>query len=304
MTRDAARPALRALGFNDLEAEVYLFLLASPPVTAYRIGRALGRATANVYKAVESLARRGAVEVEEGEQRTCRAVPVDDLARQLERTFRGSLDGAVRALADLEVPSFDERVYKLESVPRLFERCHEMLARAHTVAVIDAFPRALERIRPWILEAAARGVEVFVEAYQPVDLPGVKVAWFADGARAVEPWRSEQLNVVVDGREHLVALLTSDLGEIRQAVWSGSLYLSCLQHAGRLSEHTLIAMIEAVGQGDPERALRVLDDHRFFYRSAVPGQRELFERLSPTAVRARPATPPRSRTRTPPRRSR
>ena len=98
MTRASALASLRDLGFNDLEAEVYMFLLPSEPITAYRIGRAIGRPTANVYKAVESLARRGAVVIEEGEQRTCRAVPVVDLTKQLERAFRESLDRAKGAL--------------------------------------------------------------------------------------------------------------------------------------------------------------------------------------------------------------
>ena len=281
MTRASALASLGDLGFNDLEAEVYMFLLPSEPITAYRIGRAIGRPTANVYKAVESLARRGAVVIEEGEQRTCRAVPVADLTKQLERAFRESLDRAKGALTNLQAAPLDERVYKVESVPRLFERRTEMLRRARRVAIVDAFPGALERIRPAILEAARRDVDVFVEAYAPIDLPGVRLAVFPDGARSVETWGSEQLNVVVDGAEHIVALLSSDLTEIRQAVWSNSLYLSCLQHAGRLCEHTVVAMIAALADGKPDDALRLLEEHRFFLRGDVPGQRMLVERLTP-----------------------
>jgi len=102
--RDSPKDALTSLGMNDLDAEVYLFLLPSEPMTAYRIGQSIGRPTANVYKAVESLARRGAVVVEDGEQRTVRAVAPDDLARQLERDFRASLDRAKSALAELPPP--------------------------------------------------------------------------------------------------------------------------------------------------------------------------------------------------------
>ena len=97
----------------------------------------------------------------------------------------------------------------------------------------------------------------------------------------METWGSEQLNVVVDGAEHIVALLSSDLTEIRQAVWSNSLYLSCLQHAGRLCEHTVVAMIAALADGKPDDALRLLEEHRFFLRGDVPGQRMLVERLTP-----------------------
>ena len=70
---------LHSLGLNRLEAEVYTFLLEQPePVTAYRAGRALGRPTANVYKAIEALARKGAVVIDEGSTRLCRPSPPSD----------------------------------------------------------------------------------------------------------------------------------------------------------------------------------------------------------------------------------
>jgi len=298
VAKDDAVEALRELGFNDLEADVYLFLLSSPPLTAYKVGRALGRPTANVYKAVESLARRGAVLVEEGEQRVCRAVPVGALSRQLERVFRSSLEQAQAALAGLERAQADERVYKLESTPRLFARCEEMLAHAERIAVVDAFPRALERLTPWIAAACKRGVEVFVEAYAPAKIPGAKVVLAPSSQQVLEHWRSEQLNVVVDGREHLLALLSSDLTEIRQAVWSNSLYLSCLHHAGRLCEHTLVAAMEQASLNRPDEVLRLLREHGFFIKSEVPGQQELLARFAVPPADEPPAARPRSRRRT------
>lgn len=76
---------LRDLGLNQLEAEIYTFLLPNEPMTAYRVGKAIGRPTANVYKSIENLARFGAVLVEEGTNRVCRAVPVEEFIRQIGR---------------------------------------------------------------------------------------------------------------------------------------------------------------------------------------------------------------------------
>lgn len=280
MRSEDAIESLRELGFNQLEAEVYLYLLPSPPVTAYRIGQALGRPTANVYKAVESLARRGAVLVEDGDQRVCQAVPVAELKKQLEKGFQRSLEVMERSLAKLESAPPDERVYKIESAVRLFEQCSQMLDRAQTVVVVDAFPHALERIRPRLLEVLKRGVALYVEAYEPIDLPGARVILVPMGRKSIATWQSEQLNLVVDGREHLLALLTTDLESVRQAVWSNSIYLSCIHHAGRLCEHTLVAMIAASSQGNSKEALRLLTQHRFFFNSQVPGQQELLRRFN------------------------
>src|SRR6266542_1955367 len=84
-SRDRGIEVLREIGLNQLEAEVYTFLLPSEPVTAYAVGAALGKATANVYKAIERLARLGAVLVEEGASRRCRAVPLKEFLRHTER---------------------------------------------------------------------------------------------------------------------------------------------------------------------------------------------------------------------------
>lgn len=277
---EAAIAALRELGFNQLEAEVYVFLLPSPPVTAYRVAQNIARPTANVYKAVESLARKGAILLEEGESRVCRAVPVAEFRKRAERDHRSLLEAAASALSHLDAPAPDERVYRLESASQVFESARDMIAaRARKIVLVDAFPAALARLHDPIEQAAKRGLRVLVEAYRPVRIAGATVAHASIAESSLDLWRSEQLNIVIDGREHLFALLSRDLESVYQAVWSNSLYLSCVAHAGRLCEHTLLRMLEAGESGaEPSELLRILKQHRFFVRDEVPGQHELIER--------------------------
>jgi sugar-specific transcriptional regulator TrmB len=266
------------LGLNRLEAEVYTFLLANRPMTAYRVAKHLGRPTANTYKAIEALARRGAVLVEEGENRLCRAVPAAEFLRHLEQGFLSQTREAATALAQLLQQSDDERVYRLESAPQLLERCRQMLERCERVAVVDAFPQALAAVQPAVADAVERGIRVHVQAYTPVHLPGAVVAQVDIGQQAVEHWGSQQLNIAVDGRECVIALLSHDLAEVYQGLWSNSLYLSCLLHSGMLSEQTLhhLRDLGESASGDDFRA--VLARHPFFLNSDVPGQRELLTR--------------------------
>lgn len=287
----AAIAALRNLGFNQLEAEVYVALLAGPPMTAYRVAHHIAKPTANVYKAVEVLARKGAILLEEGDSRVCRAVPVSEFRKRAERDYHDTLQAAADALAHVEPAPLDERVYRLQSASQVFEVARDMLdTRVKKIAIVDAFPAALERVKDSMRGAAGRGVNVLVEAYTPVRIAGATVAHASVAAAAPEFWRSEQLNVVIDGREHLIALLSRDLQTVYQAVWSNSLYLSCIQHAGRLCEHTLMRMIGAAESGAaPASVLRLLKDHRFFLSAEVPGQRELIARY--VTSDAKPAVP-------------
>lgn len=244
-------------------------------MTAYAIGTALARPTANVYKAIERLARLGAVLVEEGQSRVCRAVPIKEFLRHTERDFVARRREAEEVLGSLQQETFDERVYRIDSVGEALERARDMLARAKVVAVVDAFPRALDAVAPALEHAARRGVNVVAEAYAPVAIPGVDVVVLPDGQLTLDAWRSEQLNVVVDGREHLLALLSADLREVFQAVWSRSVYLSCLHHSGRMTEITLVRLLN---HGGP--AAEALRAHPFFRSSEVPGHRELVRRFT------------------------
>lgn len=279
--RNTAMALLAELGFNELEASVYVFLLGQQPMTAYRIARHTGKATANTYKAVESLARRGAVLVEEGENRLCRAVPAHEFLQHVERSFTSLTHRAGQVLSRLGQPDSDERVYKIESVPYLLERCRQMLEhRLEKLAVIDAFPAALDAILPSVKTAVRRKKDVLVQAYRPAEIRGAEVVVPLQGAAVELQWGAQQLNVVIDGREALIALLNNELTEVVQAVWTNSLYLACMLQAGFLSEHTIHRLRAVRNAPDAARqSKRILDRHRFFLNTEVPGQRELLARF-------------------------
>lgn len=272
---------LRSLGLNDLEAEVYVHLLSHPPTTGYGIAKAIKRATANTYKAIESLTARGAVLVDEGENRLCRAVPAAEFIGHLQTTFETKTKEAEAALSAIEADTEEERVYRLESVAHLMERCRQMLeVKAEKLAVVDAFPEALAAVLPSIEQAVARGVDVLVQAYSEVQIPGAHIVIPTSGQQVQLQWKSQQLNVTVDGREAVVALLSNGLERVIQGIWTNSLYVTCIVEAGMMAEHTVHQMRAIVGEPDSAaRMQEILSRHRFFLTSEVPGQRELLTRF-------------------------
>ena len=280
MDADPAPRSLQALGLSRLESEVYVNLLAAPePPTAYRVAKDLGKPTANVYKAMESLAARGAVALGRGEPRVVRPVPAEEFLAQVARGLGGRLDEAREALARLEEPAPDEGVYELPSVEATLERARRLLARAEVVVVIEAFPQTAALLAEDLKAAVARGVRVHLSAYAPIELPGADVVQTFEGTTSRRHWRSEQLNLVVDGREVLLALLAPDLSTVHQTLVSNSLYLACLHHAGMMREH-FYNQVGALAADEPEGSAlrRLVDEHPRFHTLDVPGQRELFER--------------------------
>ena len=133
---------LLSLGLSQLEAEVYICLLPEEPMTAYRIGKLLGKPTANVYKAIDALVRKGAVLIEEGKSRKCRAVAPALFIKQLRTDFERKATTVTQSLIQLKKHSFDEDIYKVGTVALALEKGREMLKRSEKIVVIDAFPEA------------------------------------------------------------------------------------------------------------------------------------------------------------------
>ncbi len=109
------------LGFTALEAEIYTYLLGASAVTGYRVAQALGKPAANTYKAIESLQRKGALMVDDGESRVCTAVPPEELFGALERRFTETREKAEQALAEIGRGGSDERLYQLATGSQVVE---------------------------------------------------------------------------------------------------------------------------------------------------------------------------------------
>jgi len=280
VAEDDSIQALAALGFTNLEAEVYTALLKESPSTGYRIAQSLGKAAANTYKAIESLEAKGAVLVDDGASRLCRAVPPDELLANLGRVFADRRDAASRSLARFREAPADDRVYQMRSREQVMERARQMLERATEVVLLDAFPGPLEELRPDVERAVTRGINVAIKVYAPADVAGAEVVAPPRAEAIVARWPGEWVNLVVDGAEHLLAFLAPGGGEVYQAVWSGSAYLSWVYHSAVASELILAALEGRIERGAASDDLR--KDLERFQRMKMleaPGYKALLRRF-------------------------
>jgi HTH-type transcriptional regulator, sugar sensing transcriptional regulator len=252
--------ALVALGFTALEAEVYVWLLGEAATTGYRIAQGIGKPVANTYKAIESLQHKGAVLVQEDENRMCRAVPAEELLRAMDRSFAARRAEAARSLARVARTEGDDRVYTLGTLDQVMERARTMLSEAREVVLVDAFPRSLDAVMPAIAKVVARGVRVAMKVYRPTELRGAEIFTQPNAEQVLGRWPGEWLNLVVDGAQHMLCLMSSDLSVLHQAIWSGSPYLSWVYHSA-LSTELVMAGVQVLAAERPEdAALRTLSD--------------------------------------------
>ncbi|HLK24521.1 MAG TPA: helix-turn-helix domain-containing protein [Caulobacteraceae bacterium] len=256
--------ALAALGFTETEAAVYCELLRAAPLTGYRLAHAIGKAPANVYQALAALSQKGAVLVEDREARSYRATHPEELLAMLQRGYETHAAEARAALESLRAPAPDDRLYQLATVGQVYSRAEAMIDAAAEVLLFDLFPRPFARLRPRLEQAAARGVRIAGVVYEAVDCPFL-TAVSPGGEPVAAHWPGLQIGLVVDGREHLKALLSRDETQVKHGVWSNSTYLACLEHNG-LGCEIWVSLAAPPGQPPGDFTL---------FASYPPGLREL-----------------------------
>ncbi|HWA83395.1 MAG TPA: helix-turn-helix domain-containing protein [Fimbriimonadaceae bacterium] len=248
MPADASQ-ILTPFGFTNLESEIYAFLLGESPATGYRVAQALGKAAANTYKAIESLQQKGAVLVDEGSSRLCRAVPSDELLARLTRDFEWRRAEAELLLARLSSAGNDDRVYSLRSRAQVIERARHMIGSAESSVLMACASHVAHHLRDHLGAAAKRNVEVLIVCPDPVGIEGVQ----AVVSRATRPL--DETRLVIDGSEMLNCLFAKGKEEVSQAVWSKSPYLSICAHRGLASELASYSLEPPFAESTPGYAL-------------------------------------------------
>lgn len=270
---------LNEIGFNNLEAEVYIYLLTHTPVTAYKIGKQINKPTANVYKAIDSLSAKGAVIIEDNKNKICKAVNADEFINHYERNIVEKARSAKQLLKKLSIDHEDQNSYSIDSVSLIFERFKTMMEKCTTIAVIDAFPKTLEKVVKPINDAIKRGIEVYIEAYAPIEINGANIIVTQLGEKALEHWKSQQLNLIIDGDEHLIALIDNNLEKVIQATWSNNTYMSCILHAGRMHEFSMMKIISATDKPNfKDEVISVIEKQKYFFNTDIPGFNKLFNK--------------------------
>jgi sugar-specific transcriptional regulator TrmB len=234
--------SLELLGLTQIEALAYAYLVANPSSTGYRVSRGIGKPTANVYRALESLGRKGAVLQDRAATPAFRALAPVDLLARLEDQFMQRKAQAARELASLQPDEGDERVYALKTFDQILARARILLASARRVTFLDAAHDLAAMLVTEIQDARHRNVRVLLRS-RPVPLfaeptPDLAVAAHRDTLidAAPRPGTHPSIRVVTDAREVLMAWFTLEGGRVREASWTRSAFVARATHEALASE--------------------------------------------------------------------
>jgi len=222
---------LKDLGFNDTEAAVYCELLRSPRSTGYRVAKSIGKSQANVYGALNGLTEKGAVTLGRGDITEYSAVSPDELFPRLSRQYEDKADAARSALTDIAVPPDDAAIQQLGNAQHVYDRAAQMCAAARDSIAFELVHEPFRQLTPELDAARARGVGVAgVTFHEGDEVPGCFCILSMKASRAGW-WPGEQLTLVTDAKEALVASFDRETGRIIHALHTSSTYLACLLHS-------------------------------------------------------------------------
>lgn len=261
---------LARLGFSEMEASIYLDLLKHPGSTGYRIGKSINKPHANVYQGLGALEQKGAVLVEEGESRLYSAVAPDEMLGHLRARYEEKCREAESALKVLEVKAPDEdRFFRLTTRDQVYARARAMLRDVEETVLIEAFPGCARELREDLKRTLGRGIVIAGMVLDEADLiegSRVTVSKMAERLRRV--WPGDQLTLIIDAREFLLALFDRETGEVKRAIWVSSPYVATILNNGVIADAVLhdLPQIEEIGS---------LNTYMFGH--LPPGCRELLE---------------------------
>ncbi len=239
----AIAESLVPFGFTALESEIYVFLLKLSPATGYRVAQGINKPAANTYKAIQTLQAKGAILVEEGPSRLCRAVPLEELMNRLQKDFEQRRKSAEKQLKSVGKPTEDNRIYQLLSRDQILSRAREMFATAKNAVLFKMPGEAIRSIEGDIEKGAQRGVVVQGVSNEPLGIDGVEVA-------SLPGETPEAIIVVSDADEVLVGLVGPDGGS--EAIWTRNPAQAKIAHAG-LSAEFALAQVSAMLAADEKR---------------------------------------------------
>ena len=231
-----AAETLSALGFTDVEAQVFCELLRRSPATGYTLAKQLGKAPGNVHQVLSSLVKKGAVLIDEGVTRSYWAVPPDELLASLAHEFDQRKKAAHAALSSLYTAPQVDRIYQFTNVRQMYERARQLIGNAQETLLFDLFPIPMATLKDELEAAVKRGVRVRGVVYDDVGPAGAEVKRGLVADRIIEIWPGQHVTLIADAKELLLALLDEEGRAVRHGLGSDSAYLAFLLHSGVTAE--------------------------------------------------------------------
>ena len=218
------------IGFSEYEAKAYVALLRESPVTGYQLAKASGVPRSMIYEVLGKLTARGAAMTlrQEGSTRYA-PVPAGEFLAQLQREQDTLIHSLEDELSGLDSASDLEYVWNIDGHENIMAKAQAMIAQATGRIYLSLLPETFAALRPALVRAIDREVQVVVYSTAALDLPGGRVIAAPTPDEVHDRVEGLWLVLVIDGAEVLIGELLNE--NQARASWTGSpLFVFVAEH--------------------------------------------------------------------------
>lgn len=174
MQTDKAIDLLKAAGLSGYEAKAYIALIrAAGPVNGYEVAKSSGVPRSTVYETLAKLVARGAAFEVQGPSSGAAyvALPAEALIGRLDRERSVTIEGLADVLPTLVEQRETHLVQHVHGTRQVLARAVDVIAGADGTVFASLWPDEVESLRPALLAATARGVDVSLICFGEIDEP-------------------------------------------------------------------------------------------------------------------------------------
>jgi len=253
------------LGFNQLEAAIYLTLVQNNRMTGYKVAKTLAKPAANTYKALASLQKKGAVLCDSSDStKQFEAVPIKEFLNQREAEFREQ-----RKIIEAEIQSLEQTeqkagIYQLKSREFALEKAKTMIEAAESVLLLDIFPQPLNALETVLNNRAAapQAPEMWIKTYRKNPRLAAPAFVAFNGEQIIENSAGQWLILVKDISEALAVCFPKNQGDITHGVWIKDPFLAYVLYNGSANEFSFIEILNHVYQNETVSRDDIINIHQ------------------------------------------
>lgn len=209
--------SLEKLNFTRLEAQLYLALLESKPLSAYQLAKIVNMSRPAIYNALEHMIAKGIVQTIPNETKLYLAEKPSILLERIGLEVKQNLEKAKQELIQYKEEKYDEMTLNFKGFESALAKAREIIATAEKDIYINADFK-LHDIEEQLQKAIKRRINVVIFSFYDIGSPIDGISYYSHNRKLLKNHLPSRLMLTVD---ETIALIAD--GSVFFESWKGTI---------------------------------------------------------------------------------
>lgn len=207
---------LEKLNFTKLEAQLYMALLGSTPLSAYQLAKKVEMSRPSIYNALEHMADKGIVQIIPNETKLYIAEEPSVILEKMEVELKRSISLAKKDLEMYEKVKYDEMTVNFKGFESGLIKAKKLISEAKSDIYINV-DFELSCIKEQLEEAVCRGLNIVIFSFYDIGNPAKGISYYSHNRKMHHGHVPSRMMMAVDEK---IALIVD--GSATFETWKGT----------------------------------------------------------------------------------